>query len=112
MYKDQLIRRFIAGVMLLLFAVSITPKQLFHDVITGHKHSYVKTGDALNVHTPKSNFKCSWHSDAVESPFTDQPGFEVDGPSPLYSSDYSYYTCSYFSAEHFFSPLRGPPSLI
>ena len=98
--------------MLLLFAVSVTPKQLFHDVITGHKHSYTKSGDALNVHSSKSSFLCNWHNDAVESPFTDQPAFLVDLPLPPYSSYFNYYTCSYYSAEHFFSSLRGPPSLI
>ena len=112
MYKNQLIRRFIAGGMLLLFAISVTPKQLFHDVITGHKHSYLKYEGAVNFHSPTNNFQCNWHNDAVESPFTEQPGFTFTDPLPLYSSYFNSNTCSYYSADHFFSPLRGPPSLI
>lgn len=98
--------------MLFLFAVSITPKQLFHDAITGHKHSYSKFDGVLNVHAPKTNFQCNWHNQAVESPFTNEPGLLPDDPLPVYSSYSDFNNCNYQSAEHFFSLLRGPPSLI
>jgi hypothetical protein len=97
--------------MLLLFALSVTPKQLLHDTITGHKHSHVKFNGAINYQASKNNFICNWQDDAVESPFTDQPAFQFDHvPAP--SSPYiNYYTCTFYSAEHSFSSLRGPPAL-
>src|SRR5258706_1660023 len=98
--------------MLLLFLVSITPKQLFHDAITGHKHSYSKFDGALNVHSPKNNFQCNWHNDVIESPFADEPVLEIDYPLPVHSSYIAFNNCSYHSFEHFFSPLRGPPSFL
>ena len=98
--------------MLLLFAFSVTPKQLLHDAITGHKHRAVKYETAVNFQSPKSNFQCNWNSDVVESPFTSQPDFQITHPRIPNSSHINYYTPGYFSADYFFSSLRGPPSLI
>jgi hypothetical protein len=98
--------------MLLLFAVSVTPKQLLHDAITGHKHSYLKFEGDLKIQTSKNNFQCNWHNDVIESPFTDQPYVQFDHSFPVYTSYINHYTCRYYSAEQFFSPLRGPPSLL
>jgi hypothetical protein len=95
--------------MLLLFALSITPKQLLHDVITGHKHSSSKLETDANYQASKNNFKCNWQNQIVESPFTDQPHFQLDHPVITYSSHINYYTLNYRSAGHFFSSLRGPP---
>jgi hypothetical protein len=97
--------------MLWLFALSVTPKQLLHDVITGHKHSLVKDDAVVSFQTSKKNIQCNWHNDAVESPFTDQPAFEVDHPFPPYASYIILNIGNRYSAEHFFSALRGPPSL-
>jgi hypothetical protein len=98
--------------MLLLFAVSITPRQILHNIITGHKHSYAKFDGAENFKASKGNFQCNWHNEVIESPFTNQPDFQIDSPVITYSSHNNHYTLSYYSTEHFFSSLRGPPSLV
>lgn len=95
--------------MLLLFALSILPKQLLHDVITGHKHTDSKFQDQTNYQASKNSFQCNWHHQIVESPFTDQPDFELQQPVISYSSYINHYTLSYHSADHLFSSLRGPP---
>ena len=110
-HLNKTIQRLTAVIMLFLFALSVTPKQLLHDAITGHKHSYAKSGQFVNFQSSKNNFQCNWHNDAVESPFTDQPGFQLTYPVIIHSSHINYYTASYYSTECFFSSLRGPPSL-
>ena len=110
MLLSQTIRKITAGIMLMLFALSVTPKQLLHDVITGHKHSPVKY-DVVNVKASKNNFQCNWHSDAVESPFTDEPALRLDHPLPPYTSYITFNTSNRYAAEHFYSALRGPPAL-
>ena len=93
----------------MLFALSVTPKQLLHDVVTGHKHSPIKY-DVVNVQASKNNFQCNWHNDAVESPFTDQPALQFDHPLPPYTSYITFNNSDQYSAENFYSALRGPPS--
>jgi len=95
--------------MLLLFALSVTPKQLLHDAITGHKHCYTMAGGGKHFQGSKNNFQCNWQEQLVESPFTDQPGFQLPQPPVNYSSHTDYYTPGHYSTEIFFSSLRGPP---
>jgi hypothetical protein len=97
--------------LLLLFAISVTPKQLFHDVITGHNHTYSKSDGTVKFQASKTNFQCNWHNDVVESPFTGQPDFQVNHLVLAHSSHTNCYILSHYSAELFFSSLRGPPSL-
>ena len=96
----------------MLFALSITPKQLLHYVITGHKHSYVKSGGTESLQTAKNNFQCNWDDHVIVSPFTDQPGFRLPQPLLVYTSYVNHYTLNYYSTEFFFSSLRGPPSQV
>jgi hypothetical protein len=96
--------------MLLLFAFSITPKQLLHDAITGHKHSYSKLEADANYQASKNNFKCNWQNQVIESPFIDQENFQLQQPVLVYSSYINHYTFSYYSTQPFFSSLRGPPA--
>ena len=95
--------------MLLLFALSITPKQIIHTAITGHKHSYVKSEADQNVKQSKNNYQCNWDQQAVESPFLDEPDFQVPQPPVFFSFHIKHYIQSYYSAELIFSSLRGPP---
>jgi hypothetical protein len=112
LYFNKTIRKITAAILLLLFALSVTPKQLLHDAITGHKHTQVKYNGTVNFLAAKKSFQCNWDNDAVESPFTYQPDLQPDLSLPAYSSHVNYYSCNYYSAEYFFSPLRGPPSLV
>ena len=78
MHFNKTIRRITAGInMLLLFALSVTSKQLLHDTITGHKHSHVKFNGAINYQASKNSFICSWQDDAVESPIYRSAGFSI-----------------------------------
>jgi hypothetical protein len=98
--------------MLLLFAISVAPKQLLHDVITGHKHSYTALTSENNFQVPSKNFNCNWHNQLIESPFTYQPDFQIDYPVIAYSSCTNHYTSGYYSTEILLSSLRGPPSQV
>jgi hypothetical protein len=111
LYTNPIIKKFVAGLMLLLFAVSIMPKQFLHEKITGHKHTYEKPGDSVTFKPVKNNFQCSWHNDVVESPFTNQADQQLPHPFVAHSSYFNHYILSYYSPEYFFSSLRGPPSM-
>jgi hypothetical protein len=96
--------------MLLLFALSITPKQWLHDAITGHKHFSTSSGHE-KIQSAKNNFQCNWHEQLVESPFINEPDFQLGHPVIIHASYTLYYTFNYYSPERFFSSLRGPPAI-
>src|SRR5258705_2215033 len=103
MHKNRVIRSFTAGAMLLLFAISITPKQFFHDIITRHKHSYVTVDGAINLHASKNNFQCNWHEQPVKSPFTDWHSFRLPQPFTFYTSYINHYSLNFYSSPLLFS---------
>jgi hypothetical protein len=96
--------------MLLLFAVSITPKQLLHDAITGHKHNYKKFTGTPDFQTSKKGFQCNWNNDVIESPFTFRAEIQLEQPVFVYNLYFNLYTSGYHSTELFFNTFRGPPS--
>jgi hypothetical protein len=97
--------------MLLLFALSVTPKQLLHDVVTGHTHTNTRDVDGDKVKTSLPGFQCNWNSEVVESPFNNHAAIQEDHPVAEYSRAFILFIVNYNSALHFFSSLRGPPSL-
>jgi hypothetical protein len=111
LFFNKTIQRLAAGVMLVLFAISIAPKQLLHDAVAGHKHSYAKFDTDPSIRTHKSSFQCNWNHQSIESPFTDQPDFQIDHPVIHHASPVNYYTLSDYSAERSLTSLRGPPCL-
>jgi hypothetical protein len=106
LYRSKSQKGVVAAIFLLLFVLSVAPKQFLHDIITGHHHTDAKYTGGTHWESPKNNFLCNWHEQAVESPFIDQPDFQVPQPVIAHRS-YVYY-----SAEHFFSSLRGPPACV
>jgi len=112
LYKSQIIRRIAAGALLLLFALNVAPKQLLHDVITGHKHGFIKVSEYQNIQSSKKGIQCHWHNNIVESPFIDVPDFQVQQPVPVYSSFVNNYNSNYSSTDLFYSSLRGPPIML
>src|SRR5689334_14884 len=111
LYSKLIIRKFTAGLMLLLFALSITPKQLLHDTLTGHKHSYQTENHDANVKSSKPGFNCNWNHDLLESPFTGEPAMRLDHPITAGTALYIDYRVSYHSTLQYYSSLRGPPCL-
>jgi hypothetical protein len=110
MHSHNLIRKLTAGGMLVLFAISITPKQVFHDLITKHKHTYLKFDGTISLQASKNNFHCNWHDQPVKSPFRDQPDIRLSQPNVVYSSYINHYSLKFYSVELLFSSLRAPPT--
>jgi len=110
LYRSKFQKGIVTAIFLLLFVLSVTPKQVLHDIITGHHHTDVKYTGVTHWQAPKNNMLCNWHDQAVESPFIDQPDFQVPQSIIAHLSYVNHYTIPYYSAEHFFSSLRGPPA--
>lgn len=100
-----------AGFMLLLFALSITPKQLLHDWITGHKHIHGKDGGQASFQSSAKSFQCNWQEQSVISPFTGEPVFQLASPLIIHTTYINSPVRGIYFTEVFFSSLRGPPCL-
>ena len=97
--------------MLCIFVFSITPKQWLHDVITNHHDSRSNAADdKQSVST--SGFHCKCDNLVVQSPFINYEASEVVNLPEFFILHQTEIAGNLISAYHFFSSLRGPPSLI
>lgn len=96
--------------MLLLFAFSVTPKKLLHDIIAHHKDNIQKTGEVNFEQLNQTRFNCDTDNLVVESVFTEHDcSIELPVPTAvsILQNIASYH---YYSFSLFFFELRGPPA--
>ncbi|MEP7109690.1 MAG: hypothetical protein ABI760_16970 [Ferruginibacter sp.] len=106
----RIIRQCSALVLLLLFMVSNTPKQLLHDIFANHvDYRNGIAGNKDTAHVKQLTFHCQCDHQVVESPFLpDIHGFAVYFPFHYPLGTSSLYT--YINGDHQFQfGLRGPP---
>lgn len=63
------IRTAVASLLLLLFALGITPRQLLHDVITSHTDLSISAPPGKHASLCKTGFNCDCLDLVAESPF-------------------------------------------
>jgi hypothetical protein len=107
--KNPIIRSVLAGVFLMLFAFSITPKKSLHDLITNHKdQTYNPCKEGIGE-VSKAGFNCKCDNLVAESPFTQQLSvIELPVLLPA-SAQYVIRYHHYDYSDNFFFELRGPP---
>jgi hypothetical protein len=99
----------LAGVLLLLFAFSITPRKIIHDFLATHKDKTALSASSGSINVNKASYNCKCDHIVVESPFTWQDNrlAYLDFQSFLHYSDkIEHGFCSF---GFFFFELRGPP---
>jgi len=110
--KNQVIRSFFAGVLLIIFTFSITPKNILHHIIASHQDDIclVTNHDTTNIH--KAGFHCRCENLVAESPFIESVTFQ-DLKAPIIFSVFAgRVVYDFYNLHHFFAELRGPPELI
>ncbi|WP_127130974.1 hypothetical protein [Pseudoflavitalea rhizosphaerae] len=108
--RKQWFGRSISTLLLLLFALSITPKKLLHDLIVHHE-------DDINYHIAnspgfvKSGFHCDTDHNVAESPFASGDPLTISGPPVEFVSFNDAVNSSLHSITVFYFSLRGPPAI-
>ena len=110
MAKNQYIRKVLAALMLILFAFSITPKLLLHDLVANHKDSPLPSSAKNNAAFNKAGFNCGCDNLVVESPFVENPVAALSIVPQIFSSLFTAEPNDFISLVHFYIELRGPPS--
>ena len=107
--RKGFIRNVLAGLMVLLFAFSITPKIMLHDLIANHKDRPYAVNDSNTKEIDASGFHCHYDNLVVESPFLDDcfPVGITQLPAP--EQLFSLAPNRFHFATHFYFGLRGPP---
>ncbi|MES2372310.1 MAG: hypothetical protein V4557_07010 [Bacteroidota bacterium] len=111
MASSSTIHRLLAGICLVLFAYSITPKIVLHNLVANHKDGKTKASlpDRYSTQLSKSSFNCQCDNLISESPFVD----EVPSSFVLLKISFAAYKNVFVeevhSTQRYCSALRGPP---
>jgi len=112
LFRQPHIQKLLSGVMLLLFAFSITSKRFLHDLVADHKDTIACQDNLSAHHIHAAGFYCSCDDLVAESVYmSGGNAIELTVPAvfiektPAFSGNYHYISS-------FFSDLRGPPAAI
>jgi hypothetical protein len=101
-------KNILAGIMILLFALSITPKIMLHDLIANHKDASPSSFGS-NAQLTASGLHCDVENLVVEGPFL-FGNITVTFNIPVVFVTYQNKSIHNFcSTDNFVSCLRGPP---
>src|SRR5258706_15372699 len=107
-YVEQklIIRQLLAGVLLLVFAFSITPKKFLHDAIANHEDKVVLISPGDTPQFSNTGFICKCDNLVAESPFTDESVYFDFAPLQLFSVQKDATLYHFYSSTYFFFELR------
>lgn len=109
MIKNLVIKKFAAFVMLIVFAVSITPTIIFHDVFANHTDSVKKNNNPNQEQVGKKLFNCHCNNIVAESPFTETATVNIKPVKQVFSIIQADKPVIFSSTLHIAYALRGPP---
>lgn len=111
MRKNMHLYRLAAFVMLVLFALSITPKLYLHTVFADHTDIVRKKTDG-KTQVGKNGFTCDCNNQVATSPFTEHVDTIEMGILPVYPSFIPHVPSQIIASTLFYLELRGPPAVI
>ena len=113
-YKMRLhhstIQRLLSSFLLVLFAFSITPKKVLHDLVANHRDTHSKAcSDNSTTKIVKAGFNCNCDNLVVESPFVNDLVPVHFNVAKQFAQQQTFFRNNFNSLHHFYSELRGPP---
>ena len=111
LFKNQIIRKITASALMIVFAISITPTIVFHNLFANHIDSVKKRADAKGEQLDVQTFNCHCDNIVATSPFT-QPEAQIFPSAELvFSTPAVEKEVAFTSSLHLFHSLRGPPAV-
>jgi len=107
--QKPILRQLLAGVLLLVFTFSVTPKKFLHDAIANHKDKVTVVSPGGNPQVSHTGFICKCDNLVAESPFTNDVLYFDFAPVPVFSVQQTSALYHFYSSAVFFFKLRGPP---
>ncbi|HLK30081.1 MAG TPA: hypothetical protein VKT28_15985 [Puia sp.] len=98
--------------MLMVFAFSVTPKILLHNLVADHRDTPRSHNNSKEQQLSKTGFNCNCDNLVVESPFVNDY-VEIDlSVTQNFSGQKIAYENNFYSLHYFYFELRGPPSFM
>ena len=95
--------------MLAVFAFSVTPKILLHNLVADHKDTPIKSNHSNQEQFSRAGFNCNCDNLVVESPFLND-FIPVDlSVEKQFALQKISYADNFHSLNYFYFELRGPP---
>jgi hypothetical protein len=108
--QHPILKRFLSGALLVLFALSITPKKVLHDWIVNHTDGVTHTVKSDVAQLTKDGFNCNCQNLVAESPFTaDYQSVDIK-PGQSFVEHPAIHLHQVYTSSYFFFQHRGPPS--
>ncbi|MGH2647121.1 MAG: hypothetical protein ACRDE8_06120 [Ginsengibacter sp.] len=114
MIKNHLIKKVVTALLLVVFAISATPKLFLHDAFANHKDSKAAASSDTFHHKKiaKSTIHCQLDDLVVEAPYISyNNNIKVFAPF-VFITQFSETFNSFRSSVPVSFGLRGPPSLV
>jgi hypothetical protein len=108
--QHSILKRFLSGALLVLFALSITPKKVLHDWIVNHNDGIAASAKADTDQLHKAGFNCNVQNLVAESPFMAAQQSIAFMPLPVHSLQPAAALPEIFTTHCFFFEHRGPPT--
>lgn len=110
--QHPVIRRLLSGLVLVIFAFSITPKKLLHDLVANHRDKNVAASSSNITKISPDGFLCKCDNLVAESPFTETAEAIEILPATSFAVQESTVPSRFYIATHFSFSLRGPPAMV
>ena len=110
MLYQPIIRKIVTGFLLFIFAFSVTPKKLLHDVFANHSDPVAGHSKSISFQLNNAGISCKCENIFAQPMFTySELGFEINS-LPVFGDEDQTYVATFFSTDCFFFELRGPPA--
>lgn len=111
MALKKYISKFAAGLLLLLFVISVSPRQLLHDLFANHI-DLVSNDHSGNPEISTWSFHCQCDNFVAESPFVMVEVDTVFAPNAVFAETGGFLKAPFYRIEPRQVSLRGPPALV
>ncbi|HVM87856.1 MAG TPA: hypothetical protein VMT76_06680 [Puia sp.] len=98
--------------MLIVFAFSVTPKILLHNLVADHRDTPLAHNYSHDQQVSKTGFNCNCDNLVVESPFVNNIDRIDVKITRNFSEQYIAYTNYFISLHQVYFTLRGPPLIM
>jgi hypothetical protein len=109
--KQLTIKKLLAGWLLLVFTLGVTPKLFLHKLAANHKDGIGRLSQQKDrVTIQKAFFSCDCNDIVAESPFLDDHSAVFVPAPPVYRQEATLLIPLLHATGLFFFELRGPPA--
>ncbi|MEO7485575.1 MAG: hypothetical protein ABIU77_00685 [Ferruginibacter sp.] len=103
------IQRIISALLIVVFAIGITPVAILHTLSANHTDISYADKNQQGDQYAKAGVSCKTIDFVAEAQFLAAPGTNIAAISKPLSVYNSFFASTFYSRHHFYAALRGPP---